>query len=224
MKILLKLISPLLLLCCLLSGDALAFQGKVVGISDGDTITIMNNGIGEKIRLYGVDCPEKGQDFGKRAKHFTSDMVFGKIVTVDTVVKDRFGRTVGIVKVSGRCLSEEIIRSGMGWLYRKYCDKPICRQWSILEGQARSSKVGLWSHPNPTPPWEFRHPNKKTASSLNFSSGSVAQGVFHGNSSSRIFHAPSCAAYNCKNCTVIFQNSKEALAAGYRPCGKCRPQ
>lgn len=212
-------ISVLLLLFI---SDAHAFQGKVVGVADGDTITVMNNGKGEKIRLYGVDSPEKAQDFGQKAKQFTSDMVFGKVVNVETVVKDRYGRTVGIVKIDGKCLNEEIIRRGMGWLYRQYCDKPMCSQWMKLEEAAKSSKAGLWSVANPISPWEFRHPGKKTTAN-NPSGINTAPGPLHGNTSSNVFHAPTCDAYNCKNCTMIFKTHNDAIAEGYRPCGKCRP-
>lgn len=97
------------------------WQGKVVGVADGDTITVMHDGRGEKIRLYGVDCPEKNQNFGMKAKQFTSGMVFGKMVDVEPVVTDRYGRTVGLVKIDGKYLSEEIIKAGLGWVYTRYC-------------------------------------------------------------------------------------------------------
>ncbi len=73
------------------------FTGRVVGISDGDTITVLHNGKGERIRLHGIDCPEKRQAFGNRAKQFTSNLVFAKTVTVQVLDRDRYGRTVGVV-------------------------------------------------------------------------------------------------------------------------------
>ncbi len=79
---------------------ALEFTGKVVSVSDGDTITVMHNGKGERIRLHGIDCPEKRQAFGKRAKQFTSNLVFAKTVTVQALDQDRYGRTVGVVLLS----------------------------------------------------------------------------------------------------------------------------
>ena len=97
-----------------------AWQGKVVCVSDGDTITVMHNDRGEKIRLYGVDCPEKNQDFRTKAKQFTSGMIFGKVVDVEPVVTDRYGRTVGLVKIDGKYLIGEIIKAGLGWAYTKY--------------------------------------------------------------------------------------------------------
>ncbi len=70
-------------------------------VSDGDTITVLHNGKGERIRLHGIDCPEKRQAFGRRAKQFTSTLVFGKTVTVQGVDRDRYGRTVGVVLLPG---------------------------------------------------------------------------------------------------------------------------
>jgi micrococcal nuclease len=171
MKIFLKLFLPLLLLSCLISADALAFQGKVVGVSDGDTITVMHDGKGEKIRLYGVDCPEKAQDFGQKAKRFSSDMVFGKTVDVESLATDRYGQTIGIVRVEGKCLSEELIRNGLGWTYTRYCDNPFCSQWKQLEEKAKSAKTGLWSKRDPTPPWVFRQVKKSSNADTALSSG-----------------------------------------------------
>lgn len=137
----------------------LSWEGKVVGVSDGDTITIVHNGRGEKIRLYGIDCPEKGQAFGRKAKKFTSDMVFGKVVEVTSVDTDEYGRTVGLVYIGRQCLNAEIVKAGLAWVYRKHCKKPFCNDWMNFEEGARKSKAGLWRHERPTPPWEFRRAN-----------------------------------------------------------------
>jgi len=122
-----------------------------------DTITVMHDGKGEKIRLYGVDSPEKGQDFGSKAKQFTSGMVFGRTVDVRPIDQDRYGRTVGIVTNGEVNLNVELIRSGHAWLYRKYCTRPECREWESIEATAKSRKTGLWSMQNQIPAWEFRH-------------------------------------------------------------------
>ena len=145
-----------LLILLLLPQLSFGWQGKVVGISDGDTITVMHNGKGEKIRLYGVDCPEKHQDFGNKAKKFTSNMVFGKIAEVEPVTTDRYGRTVGLVSVNGKNLNEELIRNGFAWVYTKYCNKAFCTKWYTYQDESRQKKIGLWSMPNTVPPWEFR--------------------------------------------------------------------
>jgi len=128
-----------------------AWQGKVVGIYDGDTIKVLHNGKEEKIRLYGIDTPEKGQDFGKKAKKFTSAAVFGKTVSVKPIDTDRYGRTVGIVIYAGGTmnLNVEIIRAGYAWVFDKYCKRPECRMWEFIERKARDEKNGLWSMPDP---------------------------------------------------------------------------
>ena len=150
-----------LLILLLLPQLSFAWQGKVVGVSDGDTITVMHAGKGEKIRLYGVDCPEKHQDFGQKAKQFTSNMVYGKTVDVEPVSTDRYGRTVGLVSVNGKSINEELLKAGLAWVFTRYCDKPCCKQWYKYQEEARQRKVNLWSMPNPVPPWEFRRENHK---------------------------------------------------------------
>ena len=134
-----------------------AWSGKVVGVADGDTITALHNGKGERIRLYGIDTPEKRQAFGKKAKQFTARMVYGKIVEVETKDVDRYGRTVGLVYVDGQSLNEALIKNGYAWVYRRYCKMDLCKDWLDLESVARNGKIGLWSDPNPIPPWDFRH-------------------------------------------------------------------
>ncbi len=128
--------------------------GKCVGVSDGDTIRVLCNKREVKVRLEGIDCPEMKQDFGRRAKQFTSAMVFGRMVHVRVVTKDRYGRSVGRVTLQGKDVSVELVRSGMAWHYRKYSNDPVL---SKAEEEARAKKVGLWSLRNPLPPWEFRH-------------------------------------------------------------------
>jgi endonuclease YncB( thermonuclease family) len=137
--------------------DKNIWSGMVVGVSDGDTLMVLHEGKGEKIRLYGIDAPDIGQAFSKRAKQFTSDMVYGKTVEVKTKDKDQHGRTVGLITVDDKSLNEALIKNGLAWVYRKYCKEPFCESWIELEVVARYGKIGLWSEPNPIPPWEFRH-------------------------------------------------------------------
>jgi len=134
-----------------------SWSGEVVGVADGDTITALNNGKRERIRLYGIDTPEKRQAFGKKAKQFTSSMVFGKTVEVKIKDIDRYGRTVGLVYVDGQSLNEALVKVGYAWVYRRYCKEDFCKDWLSFEGVARDGKIGLWSEPNPLPPWDFRH-------------------------------------------------------------------
>jgi micrococcal nuclease len=127
--------------------------GKVVGVADGDTITVLTGHTQIKIRLHGIDTPEKGQAFGNRAKQFISDLVFGKMVTVRPTDTDRYGRTIAWVFVDGLNVNEEIVRAGFAWHYKRYSKDTNLAQ---AESAARANKRGLWSDPNAIPPWEFR--------------------------------------------------------------------
>jgi endonuclease YncB( thermonuclease family) len=141
--------------------DIRVWSGMVVGVSDGDTITVLHDGKGVKIRLYGIDTPEKRQAFGKKAKQFTSGMVHGKTVEVEIKDTDRYGRSVALIYVDDQSLNEALVKNGLAWVYRKYCKEAFCEDWLNLEIVARYGKIGLWSEPNPIPPWEFRHGKAK---------------------------------------------------------------
>lgn len=136
----------------------LAWQGKVVGITDGDTIKVLDSDKQvHKIRLYGIDCPEKGQPFGTKAKQKASDLAFQKTVKIQEFDTDRYGRTIAdVILPDGRNMNLEMIRSGFAWVYTKYCKRPGCREWKDIEESARQGRVGLWSDPHTTPPWEWR--------------------------------------------------------------------
>ena len=133
---------------------AASFTGQVVSVSDGDTIQVMHNGKAEKIRLAGIDCPEKDQPFGQAAKRFTLDLSAHNIVTVKIETTDRYGRTVAeVILPDGKRLNRELVREGYAWWYRRYSkDKAL----ADLESHARESRKGLWADKNPVPPWEWR--------------------------------------------------------------------
>jgi micrococcal nuclease len=127
--------------------------GKVVSIADGDTFTMLVENSLIRIRLHGIDCPEKGQDFSNVAKEFLSNYVFGKVVTVQQMDVDRYGRTIGMVIIDGANVNEELLRAGLAWHYKQYDKNP---QWAKLEDEARMSKRGLWQKANPIAPWDYR--------------------------------------------------------------------
>ena len=142
--------------------------GKVVGVSDGDTIKILTADRQEiKIRLYGIDTPEKAQDYGQKAKQFTSDAVFGKTVRVEIIDRDRYGRSVALVfPDNGPTLNERLVTAGFAWRYDRYCrEEPLCRTLETEQATARAAKKGLWADPTPTPPWDWRKEKKKKAQS-----------------------------------------------------------
>ena len=141
----------------LLAGYASAetFSGKVVGISDGDTITVLHGGRGEAIRLDGIDAPERKQPFSAAAKKHLSDLVFQKTVRVEMKSKDRYQRSVGVIWLpDGRNVNQEMVRAGYAWWYRRYA--PRDRKLDALEAEAREARRGLWEEEEPTAPWIFR--------------------------------------------------------------------
>ncbi|MFC1818923.1 thermonuclease family protein [Thermodesulfobacteriota bacterium] len=141
----------------LIASSAFAWSGKVVGITDGDTIKVLNPENNQvKIRLYGIDTPEKGQAYGQAATKHLASLIAGKTVEVEPVDTDRYGRTVAIISYDGRNINEQMVTVGYAWVYRKYCDRPFCSSWLKRESEAKDSKKGLWKEPNPIAPWEWR--------------------------------------------------------------------
>ena len=137
-------------------------QGKVVKVADGDTITILNSENKQiKIRLYGIDAPEKAQDFGKVSKEYLAELVAGKTVNVTVLDTDRYGRSVGRIKIEGKEVAEEMLKLGLAWLYTAYCKIPECEQWKELETQAKTDKIGLWSNPTAQAPWLWRKEHRQ---------------------------------------------------------------
>jgi micrococcal nuclease len=150
-------------LCCYLfvcsctsgpSSPLTATEGRVVAIADGDTFTLLSGDQEQvKIRLYGIDCPERKQDFGQVAKQRLSDLVFGQKVSIIKKDIDRYGRTVALVYKKDTCINEELLKEGLAWHYVKYDQNPA---WELMEKQTRREKVGLWVQPHAIPPWEWR--------------------------------------------------------------------
>jgi len=150
-----KFLFSFLLLFCSLSNS---FNAKVVGIHDGDSITVLTSSNQQiKVRLEGIDCPELKQDYGQKAKQYTSSLCFQKQVRVEITGKDRYGRTLAFVYVGTTCINKELLKAGMAWHFKKYNSSS---ELGRLESSARSKKIGLWSQPSPKPPWEFRKKNK----------------------------------------------------------------
>lgn len=137
--------------------NAQTIKGEVVGVADGDTITVLVNGHDQyKIRLAQIDAPEKSQPWGQNSKKALSDLVFRKTVEVEFDTKDRYGRVVGTVSVNGLNVNSKAVSEGNAWVYRQYLkDQSLL----ALEADAKTKKLGLWSLPESQrmPPWEWRH-------------------------------------------------------------------
>ncbi len=134
--------------------------GKVIGVSDGDTITVLdNNKQSHTVRLVGIDAPEKSQAFGQAAKKSLSDLVFGKQVEVLWEKRDRYQRMLGKVMLHGQDICLEQIKRGMAWHYKQYQrdqSPQDLADYAAAEQSARQDKTGLWADATPMEPAEFR--------------------------------------------------------------------
>lgn len=137
---------------------------SVVSVTDGDTITVLTAEKKQhKIRLLGIDAPEKTQAFGQRSKQALSDLVYKKEVTIEYKEQDRYKRYLGKVLVDGKDANLEQVKAGMAWWYRQYKRSQTPedqKAYADAEAVARGGKVGLWADKEPVPPWEFRRQKK----------------------------------------------------------------
>jgi endonuclease YncB( thermonuclease family) len=174
-----RLIAALFLLVLSLPVLAADYPARVVGVTDGDTLTVLTAEKKQvKVRLHGIDAPETGQDFGSRAKQAASEMAFGLQVTVRELDWDRYGRTVAeVILPDGRSLNREMLRGGTAWWYRAYA--PVDHELASLEAEAKAAKRGLWAQPGAVPPWDWRK-----------GKGVPATEEVVGNRRSHLYHAP----------------------------------
>jgi endonuclease YncB( thermonuclease family) len=140
--------------------NAEVLNGTVVGVSDGDTITVLDKSNNEhKVRLMGIDAPEKSQAFGSQAKQTLSNYIYKKEVSVEYKKLDKYKRIVGKVTLDGQDICLQMIRDGMAWHYTEYgkeqskTDRNLSRE---AETSAREMKIGLWAAKQPVSPWIFR--------------------------------------------------------------------
>lgn len=132
-----------------------SYNAKVIGIADGDTVVIRRNGRKEKVRLFGVDCPEKRQAFGPDASQFTHLVTLNTNVTVVPVHQDRYGRVVAyLILENGRNFNYLLVSEGLAWWFRRYAPNDF--QFAGREILARLKGKGLWLEASPVPPWEYR--------------------------------------------------------------------
>ena len=157
------LLFSLLFAHCLVQADTLT--GRVVRVTDGDTIVVLDSANAQhKIRLTGIDAPEKKQAFGTKSKEHLSDAVAGKFVVVDYSKRDRYERILGKVLLSDKDMNLGQIEAGLAWHYKQYQkdQAPADRKlYSEAEVEAREAKRGLWHDPEPVPPWEYRKLKRK---------------------------------------------------------------
>ncbi|MEC9487521.1 MAG: thermonuclease family protein [Prosthecochloris sp.] len=127
---------------------------KPLVVFDGDSFVLQKNRHHEEFRLYGIDCPEQEQPFGEPARAFTDSMLSAGTIRIERLEQDVYGRTVARVFVDQQSLNEALLFNGLGWHYTFFSDD---EHYAELERLARLASKGLWSQPDPTPPWDFRH-------------------------------------------------------------------
>jgi endonuclease YncB( thermonuclease family) len=144
----------------LLSTASLAqvLTGDVVAVADGDTLTLLDADLNQfKIRLAGIDAPEKSQPFGQVAKQKLAKLCYDKPAQVVVVTIDKYKRVVGDVTCDEVHANAEMVKSGLAWVYRQYAKN--FEYLFPLEASAREARIGLWLDPRPTPPWQWRRNN-----------------------------------------------------------------
>lgn len=143
------------------ASNAATLTGEVVGITDGDTITLLDSSrIQHKIRLAGIDAPEKRQAFGEQSKQQLADLLFRREVLIEWSKSDRYGRIIGKVFLGKKDVNLTQIASGMAWHYKRYANEQSMTDrgsYAQAEEEAKSKRRGLWKDQNPTAPWDFRH-------------------------------------------------------------------
>jgi endonuclease YncB( thermonuclease family) len=181
-------------------------SGKVVGVTDGDTLTLLVNKETIKVRLEGIDAPESGQSYGTKSKQALSEIVFAKVVTVKKTGSDKYGRTLGFVIVGDVDANAKMIEDGWAWHFRKYNDE---ERLAKLEVSARTAKRGLWADASPLAPWDYRARKKKAQPEQK------VEGLYWLNTSSGVRHNEQCEH---------FKKSKKGRLCGPtegNACGVC---
>jgi endonuclease YncB( thermonuclease family) len=192
------------------------FDVRVVSIVDGDTFDAvpLDSTTGRiRIRLHGIDTPERGEPFSSAATKAARVLLFDQRATVEGRDVDRYGRLVARVTVQGADVRVTLVEEGLACHWVKYSREAVL---ATAEATARAQGRGFWAA-------GAQRPRCTTASARAtvHSSASEGQVVFHGNTSSHVYHAPFCPNYTCKNCTRPFHSEAEAQAAGFRPAGDC---
>lgn len=214
---------PPLLLALLLAAPPAAlavesgeFSGRVVGVTDGDTLSVMRDGLALEVRLHAIDAPEIGQPFGPQARQFASLLALGKSVRVQVRFADRTGRTLAEVFLpDGRSLAAELVRAGYAWHFTRHSTSV---ELVALEEEAREARRGLWVGEKPQPPWDFGKAEQPPPAPA-----AVPKPPIVGNRRSKVFHWPGCPGYEMvkpRN-RVPFASSEEALTKGFRPARNC---
>lgn len=221
-----RLASPLIALLLILSLPAAngesptkTLQGQVVAIADGDTLIVLDaDKTQHKVRLDGIDTPEKGQAFGTQARKALADKVFRQQVRIEWKRQDRYGRVLGQVHIGDRWINLELIAEGMAWHYKQYNSDAML---AAAEVQARKSKVGLWAESAPIPPWDFRRGVRSQTDAQ------PPPPLVDGADGPIVYVTKTCDKYHADGCRYLSKSkipiSLSYARAKYEPCPVCNP-
>lgn len=187
------------------------FSAEVDSVVDGDTIHVRDaTGRDIVVRLQGIDTPERGEPFSVEARNAARVLLFSRLTEIRATDVDRYGRLVARAYVDGVDTSLELVRMGLACHFKRYSSELV-----LAQGQQEAMKagVGFWAPGAPKPACVTAEQPSKGVD--------INSGPFHGNTMSRVFHAPDCPQYRCLNCTVVFETREEASAAGFKPAGDC---
>jgi len=215
--------------------------GLAVRVIDGDTIDVVDEQHAtSRVRLQGIDAPEKRQAFGDVSRQNLVSLVAGKTVQVEWRKHDKYGRIIGKVFLDNRDVCLDQVKAGLAWHYKEYASEQSeidQRVYAEAEQTARSQRLGLWHDPSQIQPSEFRHhkPGTGGSSTADASEGEPptpsrspaattdTEGSIRGNKHSKIYHWPGCPNYDdiYPQNRVAFRTREEAEKAGYRPAKNC---
>jgi endonuclease YncB( thermonuclease family) len=193
------------------------FDARVVSVIDGDTVEALPSGEKHsiRIRLEGIDAPERGEPFSEAARRFTRVMLFEQNVNLEGRAVDRYGRLVARIRIGTKDTSVELVKAGLACHYTQYSSDPVlagAQLEAVREGR------GFWATDAGKPKCTQA---TIIAQATPHASLRQAETGFHGNTQSHVYHSPACPNYNCRNCTRLFRSEADAQAAGFRPAGDC---
>ena len=214
----------LLIACITACGESRkTLPARLVSVTDGDSINVVLQDKETEIRLYGIDAPEIRQTHGKESAQALKELLASRKLTVTPVTEDSYHRIVALIFADRTNVGAAMVANGQAWVYTKYCTESFCIRWQKNEKKARKAKRGLWRDTSPQAPWEWRTTQRwKQAVTIPEIPKTIGM-AYSGNVKSRVFHRSTCKDYHCKNCTQFFTDRKQALAAGFKPCGICKP-
>lgn len=186
-------------------------SATVTSVADGDTVNVSTtDGTTLTVRLDGIDTPERGEPYSTQATRATRVMLLSKRVQLQGTDVDRYGRLVARVVVDGVDSSLQLVRDGLACHFTRYSSDVTL---AAAQSDAQRRGAGFWAQGVPKPACAVSTQKPQAPPGVS--------GPFHGNTSSRVFHAPSCRNYNCRNCTAVFATQSAAEAAGFKPAGDC---